>query len=228
MSNLRNIKKYVVLIGFIHIFSTAFAGSYVDFFRAILRDDASTTRQLLREHFDPNTPSESAQPALLYALRQESYKSARVLIEDPRTLLNQTNPQGESALMLAALKGQTALVEQLINRGATVNKPGWTALHYAATGPKVEIVAMLLVHDADLNAASPNGTTPLMMAARYGSPETVKLLLEAGANPELKNQMGLNALDFAREGGRPDASKLLQQVLDHPQWPDAPDQPMQY
>jgi ankyrin repeat protein len=67
-----------------------------------------------------------------------------------------------------------------------------------------------------------------MMAARYGSPHSVKLLLAAGANPELKNQNGLSALDFARQGVRPDAQKILEQALDQPQWPDSPDQPMQY
>lgn len=221
-------KKCVVLIGFIFCSLTANAGAYVDFFRAILRDDDLSTRQLLSQGLDPNTVSETAQPALLYALRQESYKAAKMLIDDPRTQLNQINPQGESPLMLAALKGQVALVEQLIAHGADVNKTGWTPLHYAATGGNAEILAMLLAHDVDLNAASPNGTTPLMMAARYGSPECVKLLLEAGANPELTNQMGLTALDFARQGARPDARKILEMTLEHPQWPDEPDQPMQY
>ena len=224
----RYFKKCVVLIGFIFIYSTANAGAYVDFFRAVLRDDAYSTRQLLSEGFDPNTVSEAAQPALIYAIRQESYKAAQALISDPRTDLNLSNPQGESPLMMAALKGQAPLVDQLIKRGAAINKPGWTPLHYAATGGDAEILAMLLAHDADLNAASPNGTTPLMMAARYGSPECVQLLLQAGANPELKNQMGLTALDFARQGARPDARRILEKTLDHPQWPDEPNQPMQY
>lgn len=228
MSNISFLGKYVVFIGLNLILTFAFAGSYVDFFRAILRDDFNTTRQFLSDGFDPNTASDSAQPALLYALRQESYFAAQALIADPRTNLDQINLQGETPLMMAALKGQTALVEQLIAKGASVSKPGWTPLHYAATGPKVEIVAILLTHGADLNAASPNGTTPLMMAARYGSPEAVKLMLDAGANPEFTNQMGLTALDFANQGARPDARKILQNALDHPQWPDAPDQPMQY
>ena len=225
---MNNFIKCIVLIGLFSNISSSFAGSYIDFFRALLRDDAYTTRLFLAEGFDPNTVSENAQPALLYALRQESYKSAKVLIADPRTQLNQTNPQGENPLMMAALKEQTALVEQLLACGAAINKPGWSPLHYAAASAKTDILAILLAHDSDLNAASPNGTTPLMMAARYGSPHSVKLLLAAGANPELKNQNGLSALDFARQGVRPDAQKILEQALDQPQWPDSPDQPMQY
>lgn len=228
MSNFNNHKKFIVFIGLISILNMANAGSYVDFFRALLRDDVSTTRQLLAEGFDPNTASEQAQPALLYALHQESYKAAKVLVADPRIELNQTNSQGETPLMLAALKGQTALAEAMVDQGAAVNKSGWTPLHYAAAGSKPEMVAMLLANEADLDAVSPNGTTALMMAARYGSPENVKLLLVAGANPELKNEIGLTALDFARQGARPDALKILTETLEHPQWPDEPDQPIQY
>ncbi len=35
----------------------------------------------------------------------------------------------------------------------------------------------------DIDAASPNGTTPLMMAAQHGSAEMVKLLLDEGGGP---------------------------------------------
>ena len=57
---------------------------------------------------------------------------------------------------------------------------------------------LLLENHAYIDAESPNGTTPLMMAAHYGTPAAVKLLLEAGADPTLKNQLGLTAIDFAR------------------------------
>lgn len=227
MSYFNEFKKCIVFIGFISIFQASHAGSYVDFFRAILRDDAYSTSRLLAEGFDPNTASETAQPALLYALRQESYKAAKVLIADPRTRLDQTNPQDESPLMMAALKGQIDLVEQLISQGAAINKPGWTPLHYAATASDAQMTAVLIRHRADLNAASPNGTTPLMMAARYGSPESVQMLLKAGADVHATNQMGLSALDFAKQGVRPDAVKLIEQALDQPQWPSAPASPTQ-
>ena len=49
------------------------------------------------------------------------------------------------------------------------------------------MLELLLEHHADLNAPSPNGTTPLMMAAGYGSPEAVRYLLSRGANAQLRN-----------------------------------------
>ena len=56
---------------------------------------------------------------------------------------------------------------------------------------------LLIDNDAYIDAESPNGTTPLMMAAYYASPSAVKLMLEEGADPLLKNQDGMTALDLA-------------------------------
>lgn len=111
--------------------------------------------------------------------------------------------------MLAALKGLTAVCEVLIERDADVNKPGWTALHYAATSGHVPIIRLLLEHSAYIDAASPNGSTPLMMAAMYGFDAAVYELLESGADPMLKNSMGLNAVDFAIKGRSPDSLTLI-------------------
>ena len=58
-------------------------------------------------------------------------------------------------------------------------------------------------------AASPNGTTPLMMAAQYGSNEAVQLLLDEGADPTLKNQLGLTAADFALRVSRTESADKI-------------------
>ena len=62
---------------------------------------------------------------------------------------------------------------------------------------------------ADVNAASPNGSTPLMMAAQYGSEDGVKLLLAGGADPKRRNQRDLKASDFARLAGRENLATAL-------------------
>jgi hypothetical protein len=111
--------------------------------------------------------------------------------------------------MLAAMKGHTELVRKLIARGADVNKTGWTPLHYAATTGQLAIIQLLLDEHAYIDAESPNKTTPLMMAAHYGTPQAVKLLLEAGADPSLRNELGLSAVDFAQRANRRDAAEMI-------------------
>ena len=135
------IKKLIISIVFIG-FSCAHAQSYVQFFRAIEFDDAPTVQKLLKQGFDPNTPSSELQPALTLALQKKSLKVAETLIAWRTIDVNQVNPNSETPLMMAAMMGHLRLAEQLIARGADVNKTGWTPLHYAATGGHVEMIRL--------------------------------------------------------------------------------------
>ena len=82
--------------------------------------------------------------------------------------------------MLTALRGQLELAKALIAKGADVNKTGWTPLHYAGSSGHVDMIRLLLEHSAYIDAESPNGSTPLMMAAMYGNDAAVQLLLDEG------------------------------------------------
>ena len=181
---------------------TVLAGSYEDFFVAVKRNDGSSVTELLQRGFDPNTPDPSGNIALVLALQAENFAVAEALMARPGLNVNALNQSGESALMMAALRGNLAWCERLLARGASINKPGWTALHYAAAGPEPKVVKLLLDRGAVVDAESPDKTTPLMMAARYGPEEGVTLLLAHGADPKRTNARNMNAADFARGGGR--------------------------
>ena len=112
--------------------------------------------------------------------------------------------------MMAALRGNLDWIARLLERGAALNRPGWTPLHYAATGPSTAAVRMLLDRGALIDAASPNRSTPLMMAARYGPEESAELLLARRASRELRNDKGMTAADFARSAGRDSLGKTLE------------------
>lgn len=185
------------------------AGSYDDFFVAIKRDNPQAVEKLLQRGFDPNTLDPEGVHGLYLALRDGSVKAAQTLIAWPKTNIEWRTPQDESPLMMAALKGHTDLVRQLLARDAHVNKPGWAPLHYAATHGHLEIMQLLLDQHAFIDAQSPNGTTPLMMAAHYGTPAAVRLLLEAGADTQMKNQLGLSAIDFANRAQRKDVAEMI-------------------
>ena len=207
--NLINYFKKTLYLLVLTGFSSVNAGSYDDFFHAVLNDQPAPVKRLLARGFDANTLDPKGQHGLYIALREPSLKVAEVLVEWPKTDVNVLNAKNESVLMLAALKGHEQIAEKLVKRGADVNKTGWAPLHYAASAGNVAIIAMLIENSAYIDAESPNGTTPLMMAAMYGTPEAVKLLLQEGADPTLKNAQGLTALQFAERGVRPDALELL-------------------
>jgi hypothetical protein len=183
-------------------FSSANAGAYEDYFRAVSADDARTVSGLLERGFDPNSPDERGQVGLYVALRDGSLKVAATLLAHPGLKVDAVNAADETPLMMAALRGNLEWTQRLIDRGAKVSRSGWTPLHYAASGPEPKVLTLLLDRGAPIDAPSPNRTTPLMMAAQYGSPDTAEVLLARGADPKARNALGLTAADFARQGGR--------------------------
>ena len=213
MLKIHLIKKAVVLIGFIFLISSSWAGSYEDYFKAVQFDDVNTVRALLQRGFDPNTVNPAGLSGLMLAVKEPSLKVAQLLLSWPKVKAEVRNDKDESVLMLAALKGYLPLVKRLVELDADVNKPGWTPLHYAASTGQVAVIEFLLENSAYIDAESPNGSTPLMMAALYGSPESVKLLIQAGADLNVKNQLGLTALDFAVRGQRQNAKELIETGL---------------
>jgi ankyrin repeat protein len=194
--------KYLVYLVVLTGHVGANAGAYEDFFRAINQDDARTVTGLLQRGFDPNAPDERGQVALFLALRDGSLQVATALLAHPELKVDAQNTATETPLMMAALRGNLEWAQRLLERGALVNRQGWTPLHYAASGPEPKIVALLLDRGAQIEAPSPNRTTPLMMAAKYGAIDSAELLLARGADARLRNDVGLNAADFARQAGR--------------------------
>jgi uncharacterized protein len=188
------------------------AGAYEDFFVAILRDDADAITALLRRGFDPDTRDPKGQVGLTIALQNGSDKAFAALLSAPKINVDARNAEDESPLMMAALKGKLEAVRALLARDADVNKTGWTPLHYAASAGSSQhlaIIALLLENHAYIDATSPNGTTPLMMAAQYGSTEAVQLLLDEGADPTLRNMLKLTAADFALRVSRTEAAEKI-------------------
>lgn len=200
------------MFSFITCAQAVWANSFDDFFMAVKKDDAATVRQLAQRGFDLNTRNADGEHALYLAIRDDAPSVATYLLSQPKVNVEVRTEKDESPLMIAAIKGRLELARRLIARKAEVNKTGWTPLHYAASSPQeasTAMVRLLLEHHAYIDAESPNKTTPLMMAAHYGTPGAVKLLLEEGADPLLKNQQGLSAIDFAQRANRQASADVI-------------------
>jgi len=173
-----------------------------DLVMAAEMNDPRVVLSLLLKGVDPNLTDSRGRTALFTAVREGSQKALESLLSSPQTNVNAVNADGETPLMLAAIRGALPAVQALVKRGAAVNRKGWTPLHYACSGPDNGVAAFLIANGAELNARSDNGTTPLMMAARYGNGDLVPLLLKAGAEPRAANEQELTAADFAQRSGR--------------------------
>lgn len=203
-----NLKKFLYLLVTIGC-SAAFGGPREDFFKAVDLDAAHIVGRMLGEGFDPNQRDDQGQLPLFVALRSESRQAVAALLADRRTDIDGANAHGETPLMMAALRGNLPVAQQLLDRGARVAREGWTPLHYAASGPSPALLGLLLDRGAPIDARSPNGTTPLMMAARYGAIDGADILLRRGADASLRNDQGLTAADFASAAGRDDLARRL-------------------
>lgn len=176
--------------------------SSVDFFRAVGTDNAWAVKRELERGLSPNVLSEQGQTALFLAIRDDSPRIQDLLCGWPGIDLNLPNKAGETPLMMAALRGNAALMKKLLALGVPPHKEGWAPIHYAATGPSVETVALLLGLGVPIDAPSPNGSTPLMMAARYGAEASVELLVSRGADLKRRNEKQMSPLDFAKGADR--------------------------
>ena len=215
MMNLtKNIRKLLICIALLTIglLQPAAAAVVDDYFLAIKNDNDGEVVTILFRGFDANTLDSQGRHGLHVAMLEGSLKVAKTLLDLSGTKVDTRSKNDETPLMIAALKGHTAFAKRLIARGADVNKTGWTPLHYAATGGYLEMIKLLLDEHAYIDTESPNKTTPLMMAAEYGSEAAVKLLLKEGADTTVKNQLGLNAADFAAKAERMDLARYLDKL----------------
>jgi ankyrin repeat protein len=211
---MRKYSKYFLYLYVFIGYSLSNAGSYDDFIAAVTFDQPATIEKLLARGFDPNTPNEKGDAGILVALQSESPKSAMLLAKDPQTNVNVENQLGETPLMLAAINNQIELAHVLIERGADINRQGWTPLHYAAAKGHREMMRLLLAHDAYIDSEAANATTPLMMAAFSTSSLAVKLLLEEGADPTLVNHANASALDIALSKGHEQSAFYIKAFIE--------------
>ena len=123
---------------------------------------------------------------------------------------------GHTALMRAALDGNTQRVKELIQQGVDVNRTdesGRTALMFAVINSHYETMKVLLENGADVEVNSNEGGTALMGAALAGDLKMVQALLDKGADVHAKLR-GKNesAVTLAERNGHAEVARLLRQL----------------
>ena len=113
---------------------------------------------------------------------------------------------GNTALIIAVNSGHDALADLLFDAGV---EPG---LHEAAAiGDRARVLAALDPRPEQLDTYSPEGFTPLALAAHFGHLEVMRLLIDRGAdvNRVATHRIGVTPLHAALFGRQVEAALLL-------------------
>ena len=123
------------------------------------------------------------------------------------------------ALGYAAMTGNTAAVERLLDAKAPVNQGyihpagiNTTALHEAVHGGNPHIVELLIARGAEVNAIPSFGYPALNDAVASENMEVVRILMAHGANPRLRGFNGTSAKDEAEKIPDPRRERILRML----------------
>ena len=143
---------------------------------------------------------------LLQAARAGDIERVKTLLKaDPRLLVAR-DPMGNTALIMAVNSGHDALADLLFDAGV---EPG---LHEAAAiGDSGRVRAALEREPSQLDTDSPEGFTPLALAAHFGHLDVMRLLIDRGAdvNRVATHRLAVTPLHAALFGRQVDAALLL-------------------
>src|SRR5215204_4022065 len=143
---------------------------------------------------------------LLEAARGGDIERVKTLLKADRRLLVGRDPIGNTALIIAVNTGHEALADLLFDAGV---EPG---LHEAAAiGDSSRVRAALDRDPALLDTDSPEGFTPLALAAHFGHLDVMRLLIDRGAdvNRVATHRLAVTPLHAALFGRQVGAALLL-------------------
>lgn len=144
---------------------------------AVLSGPPEMVRYLLSQKADPLKKDTEGYKPLMMAVRAGRAEMVAELAPYDREKL-------DDALLVAALEGKAAVIDELTNYGASVY------------------------------ARMDDGRTPLMLAAENGHVEAVEMLIEIGANRFSMDDEGRIAADLAREAGHEQLAMRLAEAPD--------------
>lgn len=174
---------------------------------------------LIRAGADLETLGHDKQTALFMAATRGKWDAVTKLTEAGANVHFRDDVySGMTTLLLAAQDGQSAVVDLLLQKGASPSDKqtpnGVTALMLACQKGDLVSARTLLQNRAEVDAKNEDDSmTALLIAARDGRKDIAELLLEYGANINTQNsEIGMTVLMFATQNG--DVA-TVESMLDH-------------
>lgn len=156
-------------------------------------------QMLVQAGADPNFPDGEGNTPLYYALRRKLPEVASFLLNRGARVKNLT-AAGHSALQIVTEYWMKDLIMPVLQQGGDFreNFRYGRLIHYAASHQDRTLIAWLLEQGETINRVfPPDGMTPLMAAARWGSDNAVRVLLEFHPQVNAQDNSGWTALMYA-------------------------------
>ncbi|WP_299181554.1 ankyrin repeat domain-containing protein [uncultured Chryseobacterium sp.] len=143
--------------------------------------------------------------------RTGTVTEVKELMKQNPDIINQTNENGFSPLILACYRGNTEVAKFLMDHVKDINYKSQegTALAGLAVKYNRELVQYLLSKNADPNIADATGSTPLFWAVKFGNKELIELLLQHKADKSKKDSMGMTPFEYALQTNNKEIINLL-------------------
>jgi len=199
-------------------------------FLACTNRNAAMVERLLKAGADPNVAQWTGETPLMTAARTGNLAAVNSLLAHGADVNVKEKRRGQTALMWAVAGGYLDIVRVLIERKADVHakshmlradgftpkvyktyegllqvssKGGFTPLLFAAQNGNLEAARLLVAAGADVNEATEEDGSALLLASANGYEDLALFLLEKGANPNVKAGDGseITPLHYALRGG---------------------------
>ena len=144
--------------------------------------------------------------ALVNAITAGDVEAVRELVRADPALASARDASGLPVVLLALFHQQRAVAEVLL-----AAEPELGVLEAAAAGRAERLRQLLDAAPDARRARTPEGFTPLGLAAFLGGPSTVRVLLEHGADPDddADNQFGIRPVNAAAAAHDLETLRLL-------------------
>jgi len=168
----------------------------------------SCLRVLLQRGAQSGVQNNANESAFHLAAQDGHADILQILLNDPPALvfLDVLNKSGNTPLISAIIRGQTAACKVLLDHGArtdVVNSIARPPLHVAIEFGELEIgMTLMEQYGADVKQLGLNGETTLQCAARFGRIEWIPLLLSRSVDPEKQDVYGDRAVHRAVDNGQ--------------------------
>lgn len=193
---------------------------------ALAREREDTAERLLRAGAGVNAREKRrGSTPLMIAARTDIPGLTTLLLTEGADANAADSEDGVTALHLALASDGLKSVEtvgELLVGGADAGKPakdGYTPLMSAAESGMTDKLGLILSEKVDVNAATDDGRTALVVAAGLDKPELVRQLLDAGASAAPEGSR-ISPLAEAMRAGSLESARLLMRAGADPNRPD--------